>query len=229
MYIFSLYLLWAVSFLAPETKPKCKVELEAISDSYDGECKKGMAEGIGTAIGEDTYVGEFKKGLPHGQGRYIWSDGNYYSGDFRKGMPEGYGEKVIKRPGQLDSLVMGYWKSGDFIGQYESAYNIGNNKNVRRVRIIKVSDSPNQIQIFVISNNGFPIPLESITGTDSKSTKNEFTVKYMGWKNVQFPFIDGRISYQFKKMDGVGIQDCFAEFEIFTPGSWEVYFETDMN
>lgn len=229
MYIFSLYLLWAINFIAPEPKPKCKVELDAIAESYEGECKKGMAEGIGTAIGVDTYVGEFKKGLPHGQGRYIWSNGDYYSGDFRKGVPEGYGEKVIKRPGQLDSLVIGYWKASAYVGRFESAYDIGNNKNVRRVRILKVAETPNQIQIFVTTSNGFPIPLESITGSDSKNTKNEFTMEYMGWKNVQFPFTDGRISYQFKKMDGVGIQDCFAEFEIFTPGSWEVYFETDLN
>lgn len=228
MYFFSLYLLWAISFIAPDTKPKCKVELESINASYDGDCKKGMAEGIGTARGEDTYVGEFKKGLPHGQGRYIWSDGNYYSGDFRKGTPEGYGEKVIKRPGLLDSLVIGYWKSGAYVGRYESAYDIGNNKNVRRVRISKVAETPNQIKIFVTTTNGFPIPLESIEGSDSRNTQNEFTAEYFGWKNVQFPFRDGRVSYQFKKMDGVGIQDCFAEFEIFTPGSWDVVLETDL-
>ncbi len=228
MYFFSLYLLWAISFIAPDTKPKCKVELESINASYEGDCKKGMAEGIGTARGEDTYVGEFKKGLPHGQGRYIWSDGNYYSGDFRKGTPEGYGEKVIKRPGLLDSLVIGYWKSGNYVGRYESAYDIGNNKNVRRVKISKVGETPNQIQIFVTTNNGFPIPLESITGSDSRNTPNEFTAEYFGWKSVQFPFRDGRVSYQFKKMDGVGIQDCFAEFEIFAPGNWEVVLETDL-
>jgi hypothetical protein len=51
----------------------------------------------------------------------------------------------------------------------------------------------------------------------------------MGWKNVQFPFQNGRISYQVKKIDGVGIQDCFAEFEINTPGSWQVFFETDLD
>lgn len=228
MYIFSLYLLWVFSLTTVELKPKCKVELEAISESYDGDCKKGMAEGVGTARGVDVYAGEFKKGLPHGQGRYIWSNGNYYSGDFRKGLPEGYGEKVIKIPGQLDSLVIGYWKGGNYVGKYESAYSIGNNKNVRRVKIIKIGETPNQVQIFVTTSNGFPIPLESITGSDSKNMKNEFTMEFMGWKNVQFPLTSGRVSYQFKKMDGVGIQDCFAEFEIFAPGSWEVYLETDL-
>ncbi len=229
MYIFSFYLVWTLGLFSSEAKPKCKVQLASIAESYEGDCKKGMAEGVGTARGVDTYVGEFKKGLPHGQGRYIWADGNYYSGDFRKGEQEGYGEKVIKRPGQLDSLVIGYWKGGSYIGKYESDYTVGNNKNVRRLRIAKVADGPNQIQVFVVTRDGFPIPLEAIEGSDDKNTKNEFTPEYMGWKNVVYPFTGGRVVYQFRQMDGIGIQDCFAEFDIFSPGSWEVYMETDLN
>lgn len=211
-----------------ESTKDCKVLVSSIDDQYDGDCKKGKAEGMGTAKGEDTYQGEFKKGYPHGQGRYIWADGNFFSGEFKKGLKDGYGELVVKRPNQLDSIVVGYWKEDNYVGRYENAYDIGNNKNIRRVRINKVAETPNQVQVFVVTPEGFPIPLEAIEGRDQMNQKTAFTAEFMGWPQVAFPLSNARISYQFRSMDGIGIRDCFAEFSINSPGSWEVNIETEI-
>ncbi|MGV8092965.1 MAG: hypothetical protein AB2L24_14000 [Mangrovibacterium sp.] len=46
----------------------CKVLLTEISGSYEGECKKGLADGFGKATGVDQYEGELKKRLPEREG-----------------------------------------------------------------------------------------------------------------------------------------------------------------
>jgi len=39
----------------------CAVELASIRGKYEGDCKKGLANGKGKPIGTDTDEGEFKK------------------------------------------------------------------------------------------------------------------------------------------------------------------------
>ena len=72
-----LLLLLAYGGMAQE-KTSCMVLMEAISGSYEGDCRNGLAHGKGTALGWDTYRGQFKKGLPHGTGTYIWENGAVY-------------------------------------------------------------------------------------------------------------------------------------------------------
>ena len=59
---------------------QCEVIPDDIKGTYDGECKKGKANGFGKAVGTDTYEGEFKKGFPHGKGTYTWGNGNIFTG-----------------------------------------------------------------------------------------------------------------------------------------------------
>lgn len=58
------------------SQEKCKVLSPAISDTYEGKCKGGFANGKGIAVGTDRYDGQFSKGLPHGVGTYSWANGN---------------------------------------------------------------------------------------------------------------------------------------------------------
>jgi hypothetical protein len=60
----------------PATVEDCKVLLPALSGSYEGSCKKGVADGRGKASGTDAYEGEFRKGLPDGKGTCTWSNGD---------------------------------------------------------------------------------------------------------------------------------------------------------
>ena len=69
----------------------CKVLVENLKGQYNGDCKKGLANGDGSAKGIDTYVGEFKKGNPHGFGVYTFENGSNYIGNFKKGKMDGYG------------------------------------------------------------------------------------------------------------------------------------------
>ena len=117
-------LLFAVSMLAPLfVQAQCEVLLESISGEYEGECKKGKANGKGISKGTDTYDGQFKKGYPDGQGQYTWSNGNVFIGNFKKGLKEGEGRLVIKES-QKDSLVIGYWSKDNYIGKEKDPYKI---------------------------------------------------------------------------------------------------------
>ena len=120
----------------------CKVLLDAIAGQYEGDCKKGLADGEGTAKGTDTYVGEFKKGLPHGNGTYTWENGDIYDGEFNKGLKDGKGKLLTKQTDGQFNEQNGFWKKDEYIGEYESPYDIlFRSSNVLSIRIIE-ADNP---------------------------------------------------------------------------------------
>lgn len=102
----------------------CEVLLEEIAGQYEGDCRRGLAHGEGTAVGTDTYTGEFRKGLPDGTGTYTWANGDVYEGEFKKGMKEGEGKMRIKQPDGEFIEQAGYWKNDAYIGEHESPYEI---------------------------------------------------------------------------------------------------------
>ena len=67
-FLFSMLLIATASVLIAQDKSDCKVLAETLAESYEGDCKKGLADGKGKAIGTDSYEGGFKKGLPEGEG-----------------------------------------------------------------------------------------------------------------------------------------------------------------
>ena len=97
----------------------CRVMVDDIAGSYEGDCSKGKAHGQGKAIGKDTYEGEFKKGYPDGQGTYTWINGNYYEGEFIKGKREGEGKMVFASVKE-DSVQAGYWEDDIYQGAQSS-------------------------------------------------------------------------------------------------------------
>lgn len=98
----------------------CRVLLDDIAGSYEGDCHKRKAHGVGKAIGKDTYEGEFKKGYPDGKGKYTWINGDYYEGTFVKGKREGEG-KMVYASVNADSVLTGYWEDDLYQGADRSS------------------------------------------------------------------------------------------------------------
>ena len=85
----------ALAFIAPSVSAqlsvKCAVLDPELKGSYSGDCKDGLAEGYGEAIGTARYQGEFKAGRKQGKGVKTWPSGDRYEGDFVEDRKEGSG------------------------------------------------------------------------------------------------------------------------------------------
>ncbi|HEY0667695.1 MAG TPA: hypothetical protein VGD22_05935, partial [Sphingobacteriaceae bacterium] len=132
----------------------CKVLLPAISANYEGHCKKGLAEGTGTAKGTDEYTGSFKKGLPDGNGKYTWKSGNIYDGGWIKGEMNGKGTFYYKRPGKKDSVVAGTWENNTLQKQSKEAFIIHlKSAHVTEVDVKRRKSSNNNVSINLTNSN----------------------------------------------------------------------------
>ena len=121
----------------------CQVKLEAISGTYEGDCKKGLAQGSGKASGTDTYEGTFKKGLPDGNGTYTWANGDVYVGEFKKGVKSGAG-KLTSADGTID----GYWADDEYIGKEKYPYKLlSADNNIADIQFSRKGSDKNQIVI----------------------------------------------------------------------------------
>ncbi len=106
-----LSIILSLSTIAQDTTA-CKVISLNLNGRYAGDCKKGVADGVGEANGIDKYKGNFKFGLPNGKGIYYYGDTLIHEGKFQDGLREGKGESRYIRQNLSDSIVKGFW-SGD--------------------------------------------------------------------------------------------------------------------
>lgn len=197
---------------------KCQILIKELQGEYTGDCKKGLADGQGTAKGADFYEGDFKKGYPHGEGKYIWDENTYYEGHFRKGKKNGFGN-LHSIVNNKDSITKGYWNNDVYIGEIENPkqYNTIYKSSVERVSYYYKGDGGGRNEIMInfarsgarniimTSNNGIFINQDS---------------RY-GYENVSIPF---KVSMTFRapgKFGGGGI-NCRLEFEILKEGCWDV-------
>lgn len=119
-------LLAMIVFLSFQTfaQETCKVLMPSIAGKYQGDCKKGNANGIGKAEGVDLYEGQFKDGLPSGTGTYLWKNGDSYEGSWSNGKRDGEGKMTYKKKGNADSVVAGIWKKDSYIGKNLKPYKV---------------------------------------------------------------------------------------------------------
>lgn len=195
----------------------CKVLNSSIGVSYNGSCKKGLAEGTGEAMGVDRYKGEFKKGLPDGEGTYFWLTGEIYAGEWRKGLREGKGKYSYKYM-ERDTVISGIWKKDKYIGEVELApYIIEYRNGISRVSCIKVGGRPYVKFKFALngaeSNDISNILLQGSSGSESNTT--EFT----GFEQIVFPF-NCRVTFQAPNAFRAAMITCELRFVINEPGSW---------
>jgi hypothetical protein len=117
---FILFYLFPILSIAQD----CKVLEDSLKGSYEGDCKKGLANGNGTAAGTDRYTGHFKNGYPDGPGKYTWKNGDWYEGEWQKGKQNGMGtfsRRMINGQGQTET-VTGFFKNGEYKGKFEKPF-----------------------------------------------------------------------------------------------------------
>lgn len=208
-YVLSVLVLVAGLSLNGQDKDPCKVLMESIAGSYEGDCRKGLANGIGKAKGKDSYEGAFKKGLPHGLGSYTWSNGDVFTGNFKKGLKDGDGELRYGPAQYADSVLTGFWKEDQYMGLYEQPYKVLSKSGpVNRVVVRKLGDTPHHIEI---------------RGEMSMLRERSVNSTYFnggGFDNVPFPFTADM------QADYANVPVSFKVI-IYEPGHWEVVVNFD--
>lgn len=200
------------------SQSNCKVLLQAIGDTYSGDCKKGLADGKGEAFGVDQYKGEFKKGVPDGIGTYIWQNGNKYEGSWKKGLRDGEGKLIIKTS-LKDSVVTGIWREDKYVGKKEiPAYSIIYRNSVSRVTCTRTGDVP-YIE-FKFSRAGGPSDVYDVLLQGSSGEERRET-NFIGFERVTFPFT-GSVRYTAPNMLNATMINYELKFVINSPGSWVV-------
>lgn len=202
----------------------CSVLLDSLKGTYNGDCKNGKANGNGKAVGVHTYDGEFKNGLPEGQGKYTWANGDYYYGGWKKGLKDGKGQLHHFDDG-VEKLTTGYWKKGNYRGEYENPFEITNTtSDVGRVQVEKMGDKESTITVTVESlgnsgsfvSSGQPVTMTSnqvIRGQFISKSSNVLTNKEVTiFRGVVFPF---RARFNFGT-------NTVVEIEFFDKGAWDV-------
>lgn len=193
----------------------CKVKSQDLSISYNGDCKKGYAHGIGVAKGkEDIYKGDFKKGWPHGTGEYVWGSGSKYQGNFTKGKMDGQGTLVIKNPDGTEELKKGFFEANEYIGQYKYSHAVTSKREVKNVYIqedpSKLHGDLYQIKIRVRSNGQYVTPFLMVSDENGTNYSNGVL------QNVKYPCKKIEIQFKHDKYSSRVMLDIYKE------GNWIV-------
>jgi len=199
----------------------CNVLAPKISDFYSGECKKGLAHGIGEAFGVDQYRGDFRKGLPQGIGTYIWHTGDRYEGSWEKGLRHGYGIFTMNYMGR-DSILSGVWKKDRFIGEETlHDYDILYRNGVGRVTCTRMGKTPTYIKLkFTRSGEASSGVITDLLLTGSSGSES-ITDTMIGFEHVDFPF-EGRVTFSAPNAFHSALLSCDVRFVIHKPGAWTV-------
>lgn len=213
-----IVLLLVLSGMIVSAQETCKVLVKGLQGTYTGGCKKGLANGKGTAVGVDNYTGYFKKGLPNGEGTYIWASGEKYIGTWHMGQKNGEGTFYCKIDGR-DTALSGLWTNDKYNGPKPVPPKILAKTNIQNIGFSRTGDGDViYISIFLAGGSNNSVSNVSIFG----SSGNEFTTgTYRGFEKVDFPF-KCRITYTTRNAFRTGVNDCVAEFVITQPGRWDV-------
>ena len=134
-------LLFLTNLLDAQTNSSI-VLLKTINGEYNGKSKNGLANGKGTAKGEDTYTGLFKDGLPNGKGTYVYKNGNTYKGYWKNGLKHGKGKLEYTLNGKSSKLT-GYWKEGEYAGKTDPdiTYRVTGSSGIMNSTVKKIENN----------------------------------------------------------------------------------------
>ena len=215
--------LFTVQFAAAQNDD-CKVLLDSIKGTYTGDCSNGKANGSGKSVGAHTYEGDFKAGWPEGKGKYTWPNGDYYYGGWKKGLKEGKGQLHRFENGK-ETLITGYWKKGNYRGEYENPYVINNTtSDIGRVEVTKLNDRDFTLTITVESlsaGTGFASPPGNTTMmTGLQVNRGSFVSKSANLLNNKEVTILRGIIFPFRAVMNFG--NTMIDIEIFDQGAWDM-------
>lgn len=203
------------------SQTSCKVLIPAISDSYTGTCKQGLADGKGEALGIDQYNGDFRKGLPEGTGVYIWQTGEKYEGSWKKGLKDGEGKYTFKYEGR-DSILIGIWKEDKYVGiKTVAPYVVQYLSGISRVSCIRAGEVPYVNYKFsraggkAEENDIMNLTFQGSTGQESIQSN------FVGFEQVTFPF-EGKVRFEAPNTLNTATVNCELRLLINQPGSWTV-------
>jgi hypothetical protein len=221
-YFLVLAILFVLSIPSVFSQDSCKVLKPEISGKYQGNCKKGLAQGNGIAEGTDKYEGHFKNGLPDGKGKYTWANGNTYEGDWKTGRKNGNGKSTYKKNGK-DSIVYGLWEDDKFIKiAFPVPYKIFIVRDIDNYTVSKVGDGKD--------NNKITLKLKRCGADNTKLTDFNFVVdnglyEQLGnnyiYYNVVFP-IAIKITYTTPNKFNTIMLNPVLEITINEPGDWDI-------
>jgi hypothetical protein len=215
----NILLMISVVGLSYSQDAKCKVLKAEISASYSGNCKKGLANGKGIAVGKDRYEGKFKDGLPNGNGLYTYANGEIYEGNFKNGMKHGSGKYTFKYHGK-DSTYLGFWVEDKFVKKIiPPEYVIVRSSNVQRCAVQKVNKG-NRV-LFAFKQNGMDNSSISRLSFAESGGNPLSHGQEQGFDNIQFPFTC-KISYSTPSKFKSTLIDVSIEIQINAPGEWLV-------
>jgi len=212
-----LILVIACSSLLTYSQEKCKVMLPQIAGSYEGKCKKGYANGKGTAVGTDRYEGSFSNGLPHGEGKYTWSDGGTYTGEWVDGKRHGAGV-YVKNVNGKDSVQAGLWQNDEYKGPLPQKPSVSYSYNVDRYTFKKSSTSANRVMVDIFQNGARNKKISNFLISSSSGQDLSYGFLY-GFDNVVFP-VSIKISYTTSNKLNSAVLNVKFDFIIYEPGDW---------
>ena len=224
------FILFTIAFLAFFMVGVCQnsdgpVLKKELAGKYDGELKKGLANGKGTATGTDTYTGDFVKGLPDGTGVYTDQSGNVYKGSFRLGVKEGKGE-FIPSASSTEKPMSGYWMEDKYIGTVKiEPYEISNKMGSVSPRVYSTGPG-NTIDITVIDpvDNSNVAATIQLIGQGNRRDDTSY-LKYF-FDDCKFP-VEFDIRYQVRTKLGTltgpsPLSDNSVRIKINKPGKWSI-------
>ena len=128
---------------------------------------------------------------------YTFSDGHYYMGNFSKGKMNGAGKMYYESASGQDSIITGFWKKNNYIGEYENPFIVlDQTSNVGRVEVYKSGKGKDIIVEMKSMSGGMGAQFTaSLSETriksgnyNTKSTNRLTNSEITTFKDVTFPF-----------------------------------------
>lgn len=214
-----LLMVSSITTLSASAQSGCMVLIPALDGKYTGDCKAGLADGEGEAVGEDYYKGEFVRGLPEGEGTYLWKNGATYTGQWKRGLRHGKGKYQYSTE-EKDSILAGEWKNDKFLGfKPAPPYIVEYRNGIGRVSCFKVGDRPYVKYRFQRAGG----ETSSVNGImmQSSSGSERLTPEFTGYEQVEFPFW-GKITFSAPNAWYTAMLSCELRITINEPGAWIV-------